>query len=121
MSGSRRNFQYTTDSGEIYLFNADESNTEAVNSSAAEITLPANINIGVPRNYTMRRVYYTNGDETRTISAVAVTPAIYSAPPAQIGDPLDGSATLTFSRVSPERIRVFKRTDTGLTDGDVPL
>lgn len=120
MAGSRRNFQYTADNGNIYLFGADESNTEAVNGSAAEITLPANINEGVPRNIKMRRVYYSDLEETRIISAVAATPTVYNAPPASIADPLDGSVTLGFSRKAPEQVRVFKRSDTGLTDGDSP-
>lgn len=121
MAGSRRNFQYTSDSGAIYLFNADESNVEAVNGTSANIAAANLNNPGIPRNIKPRRVEYTSVDGARTLRIVAVTADIFNSPPATIGDPLADGGTLTLIRVTPERRRLYRNVDTGLTDGDSPL
>jgi hypothetical protein len=119
MAGSRRNFQYVADDGTIYLFNADESNTEAVNVVAANIAAANAARPGLPRNLKPRRVFYANSDQTRVISAIASTVAIYNAPPATIPDPLSAvAATLTLVRKRGEVVRLYPNIDTGLLDGD---
>lgn len=120
MAGSLRNFQYTADNDDIFLFRADESNTEAVNGTQANIqagnaTLP-----GIPRGFRMRTVTYGNATRTRTIKCYASTVAIYNNPPATIPDTL-GSGNLTLLRKNPERVRLYPNFDTGLDDGDQPL
>ena len=121
MAGSIRNFQYTDDAGNIYLFRADESNTEAVNSTTGNIASGNQNNPGIPRSIKPRRVYYANAARTRTISVVAVTLDIYNSPPGTIDDPIADSGTLTLVRKRPEVSRLFPNVDTGLTDGDTPL
>jgi hypothetical protein len=120
MAGSLRNFQYTDDADNIYLYRADESNTEAVNGTAANIASGNENNPGVPRSIKPRRVYYANADRTRTISVVAATLDVYNAPPTTITDPIAGSGNLTLVRKRPEVSRLFPNVDTGLTDGDTP-
>ncbi len=120
MAGSNRNFQYTTDAGDVFLFKGDESNTEAVNGVDANIQGGNENNYGIPQNVKPRRVFYTSADGFRTLSAIATTVAIYNNPPATIPDPFDNQ-NLTLSRKVPERIRLYPNVDTGLTDGDTPL
>jgi len=121
MAGSLRNFQYRTDNGANFLFRGDESNTEAVNGTAANIVVANAGNPGIPRNIKPRRVYYASADGNRTLSAIASTVAIYNEPPQTIGDPIDGTGVLTLVRKTPERVRLYPNVDTGLTDGDTPL
>lgn len=120
MAGSRRNFQYVTDGGDIYLFNGDESNVEAVHGTEANIVAGNEDLDGIPRNITPRRVVYINGDGSRSISVVAATLTRYNSPPATIADPIDGSATLSYDRQIPQKRRRYRNLDTGLTDGDAP-
>lgn len=120
MAGSLRNFQYIADNGDIFLFRADESNTEAVNALVANI-VAANANRpGIPRGFRMRTLTYGNATRTRSIRCYASTLAIYNAPPATIPDTL-GSGNLSLIRKNPERIRIYPNFDTGLDDGDAPL
>ncbi len=121
MAGSLRNFQYTTDLGDVFLYRADESNTEAVNGTAANIVAGNLQNMGIPRNIIPRKVFYRGDDGNRTISVIAATVAIYNAPPTTIDDPIDGEESLTLVRKTPERMRMYPNVDTGLTDGDAPL
>jgi hypothetical protein len=119
MAGSLRNFQYTTDLGEIFLFKGDESNIEAVNGTTANIDPALNGVYGIPRNIRPRQVSYSNSDGTRVLRIVAVTPGIYQNPPATISDPID-AGDLTLIRKTPERITLYALVDSGLTDGDSP-
>lgn len=122
MAGSLRNFQYVADDGLIFLFKGDESNVESVNVAAANIVAANGNRPGIPRNITPRKVFYGNAVNTRVLSIVASTQAIYLAPPATIPDTLPGStAVLSLIRKSPERVRLYRNIDTGLTDGDAPL
>lgn len=120
MAGSIRNFQYTTDLGDIFLFRGDESNTETVNGTSANIAFGNENNYGIPKNITPRKLFYVSPDGFRVLSAIASTVAIYNSPPPTIPDPFDAQ-TLTLSRKTPERIRLYFNVDTGLTDGDTPL
>lgn len=121
MAGSRRNFQYTADDGAIYLFNADESNIEAVNGVTANIAAGNVNNPGIPRNIRPRRCDYTSVDGARTLRIIAATQAVFNAPPNTIGDPFAAGENLTLVRVTPERRRLYRNIDTGLQDGDSPL
>lgn len=124
MAGSRRNFQYTDDLNAIYLFNADESNIEAVNGGSADIGAGNVSNPGIPRNIKPRRVYYATANRDRVLRIIAVTTAIYDAAPTTIPDPLqanDGDGNdLTLVQKVPETRRLFPNVDTGLDDGDNP-
>lgn len=121
MSGSRRNFQYVTDNGQIYLFNADESNVEQVNGTVANIGT-SNVNQpGIPRGIRPRKAFYGNPGGTRTIGVICSTVAIYNNPPVSIDDLTAASETFVLIRKLPERAKVFPNFDTGLTDGDTPL
>jgi hypothetical protein len=121
MAGSLRNFQYVADDGQIYLFKGDESNTEAVNLLVANI-VAANVNRpGIPKNIKPRRVYYSNADRTRILSAICSTTAIYLTPPATIPDTIAGTGTLSLVRKRPELVTIYPNFDTALTDGDAPL
>jgi hypothetical protein len=122
MAGSLRNFQYTADDGQIYLFKADESNIESVNVLVANIVTANLTRPGLPRNIVPRKVFYANAEGTRTLSIIASTLAVYLAPPATIPDTLPSStAVLSLVRKTPEKVRLFRNIDTGLTDGDAPL
>jgi hypothetical protein len=120
MAGSLRNFQYTDDSGQIWLFKGDESNVEGVNVAAANIAAANASRPGIPRNIKPRRVFYTNSDRTRTLGVIASTVAIYNTPPNTIPDGVAGTGTLTLARKTPERVKLYPNIDTGLLDGDNP-
>lgn len=122
MAGSRKWFVYTTDSGEDYGIELDESNTEAVNGGTQDYATGVTIPFALPRNIKPRRVFYTNSTRTRTISCVALTPTIYSGLVSggvpTITDPIAGTGNLGFIRAKGEEIRLPIPLDTGLTDGD---
>lgn len=121
MAGSLRNFQYTTDAADIFLFRADESNIEGVNGTAANIAAGNDNLMGIPRNIKPRKVFYGNAGGTRVIGVIAATVAIYNTPPATIPDGVAGTGNLTLVRKVPERMSMYPNFDTGLDDGDAPL
>lgn len=121
MTGSRRNFQYTDDTGAVFLFNADEGNIEAVNGTAADIEAGNSTRPGLPRSVKPRRLTYSSPNRTRNLRIIAVTQAIYNNPPAQITINLPGDDNeLTLTAQTPEKRKLFPNIDTGLTDGDNP-
>lgn len=125
MAGSRKDFIYTDDTGSEFAINLDESNTEAINGTAGQVTVANTPQDYVPRNVKVREVFYTNAARTRTIRCVPLTQAIYLAlltPPfPPLPDPIDAAGpVLTLGRANGERRRVPKAADTGLTDGDQP-
>ena len=121
MAGSRKWFIYTTDFGDDFALNLDESNTEAINGSTQDYISGTTVLNALPRNFRPRAAVYQNAAGTRTIRCVALTNTIYSgvltnAP--TITDPIDGG-TLTLKRLEPEKVRLLPiPNDTGLTDGD---
>lgn len=122
MAGSKKNFLYTSDSGAEYIVSLDKSNTRQINGTSGIIDGTNNPGISVPRNIRVREVFYINASGTRTIRAVPLTPAIYSAlltPPfATFPDPIDSTgAALTLARASGEKRSIPRITDTGQTDG----
>lgn len=120
MAGSRKWFVYTTDKGDSFALQLDESNTEALNAGTQDFLDTATADYALPRNIKPRVLSYANVDGTRVIKAVALTPTIYNgASTAQrtITDPI-GGGTLTLIRLTPEKIRIPFGIDTGLNDGD---
>lgn len=121
MAGSRKWFVYTTDAGTLYGLNLDESNTEALNAGNNDVpNTGVTVTEALPRNIKPRRVFYKSPDGKRTISCVALTPAVYvnaEAGQPTIPDPLS-SGTLNVYSKSPEKITVIRGLDSGITDGD---
>jgi hypothetical protein len=121
MAGSKKWLVYTTDAGQDFAINLDESNTEAVNGSTQDFVDGLALTNAVPRNIKPRELFYSNAARTREIRCVALTQAIYNgivggAVPT-ITDPIDGG-TLVLVRATGERIRLPFALDTGLDDGD---
>lgn len=120
MVGSKKDFQYTTDDGQEYVVNMDESNGEAVGnvdysaSSTATMRLPANCKpryavYKSPLGTMSRKIII--GSNTATSATLAATiPALT----------FDGSSiTLSLSFFKGERMTLIPRADdTGLLDGD---
>lgn len=124
MAGSKKWFVYTPDSGQPttgYGILLDESNTEAINGTAAAPPTAANAPLtGMPKTIKPRRIYYQSNDGNRVISCVALNTTIYNSIPANfrtIPDPI-GGGNLTFVRKSCEKFASPNFGDTGLTDGD---
>ena len=124
MAGSIKSFVYTDDAGDNWGIRLDESNTEAVNGGEGDITDTQTSTQSVPRNITVREVFYTNGARTRTIRCVPLTPDAYGVIIAgtssqTIPDPIDSDEPpLKFVRANGETRRILFGIDTGLTDGD---
>jgi len=123
MAGSKRWFRYTTDLGQTFAINLDESNTEAVNGAAADVPAAAARPVyNRPAGLKPRRFVYTNASGTRSLTVTVLTPAIYAANPpvpASIVDTLpEASGNLIFERRIPETTRGIRWGDTGLTGGD---
>lgn len=121
MAGSKKWFVYTTDNGDSFAKELDESNTEAINGTTGDFEAGTTLIYALPQNITPRSAFYVNADETRTIRCVALTPAIYNQLATSnqtIDDPLNPGQTLTLKRIRPETIRLPFAVDTGQTDGD---
>lgn len=120
MAGSRKWFVYTTDSGEDFGIQLDESNTEALNAGTQDFPNVAPTQFALPRNVKPRTVIYRNPEGTIARRVVALTPAIF-------GGAITGAPTMV-DQVSGETLTLFRRVgevvslpfgaDTGLTDGD---
>lgn len=130
MAGSLRWFVYQLDSGGSVGVFLDESNTEVVNGGAAN-TPPAvsRPTVQRPVGTRLRTIVYKSADGLRTIRCVALTPTVYNAIPAALGqipNPLPPSGTggggqLQFWDKIPERQKRPRfGIDSGLVDGDSP-
>jgi len=120
LAGSKKWFVYTTDNGNDFAIELDESNTEAVNAETQDYVDGLGIIFALPRNITPRRLFYEDNNGNRVISCVALTQAIYNGALSgvrTIDNPL-GGGSLTLIRSRPEKIRLPYPQDTGLTDGD---
>ncbi len=129
MAGSLRWFAYQLDGGGLVGVFLDESNTEVLNGGAANVPPAASRpNLQRPVGTRLRQIVYKTADGLRTIRVVALNPTIYNAIPAalsSIPNPLPGSGStgtgaLLFWDKIPERVKVPRFVDTGLTDGDTP-
>lgn len=121
MAGSNKWFVYTTDDGQDFAVQLDESNTEAVNGSTQDYVPAVAIKYALPRNVRPRRAVYQSADGRRTITCIALTQTIYNGVltnVSSIADPI-GGGTLGLVRIRPEIItRLPFAGDTGLDDGD---
>jgi hypothetical protein len=124
MSGSKREFLYTSSSGISFGIIADESSTEAVNGvSAASSTLGIII---LPLTKYVRRARYTSSDKLHSAIIPILTRADALAPPPSITvNKANGSggvltATLNFRKVYEEKFVSGSNQDSGLNDGDNP-
>lgn len=121
MAGSKRFFNYVADNGVVFALNLDESNTEAINGTSANVpAAAARSQIPRPVGLKPRRFFYVSSTGLRVISCIVLTPAIYSGtPPATIPDPIaGGAAVLNFVRRTPESYPGIRWADSGQTDTD---
>lgn len=121
MAGSRKWFVYTTDAGDDFAIEADESNVEALAAGTQDYpetgTPPS---YAIPRNVKPRHAFFgTDATETR-VKVPIITQTIYNAlnNTSTMPDPLDAGNTLKFINKVPEKIRYPRGRDTGKIDGD---
>jgi hypothetical protein len=121
MTGSRKWFVYTTDAGEDFALQLDESNTEAVNGETQDYADGTNIPNALPRNIKARYVEYTDTLRRQKVKCIALTQAIYqgliNGDVASIDNP-NGGGQLNFIAAVGEARRLPFSVDTGLIDGD---
>lgn len=124
--GSRRWFQYTTDLGDVYAKDADESNTELVNPTAQGSTIPTGA-VRLPSEFACRRVKMkSGGGSSKTVPVLtrARYDAIdlgqaFAAP--SVGEENAPQTSFVVVQKIPERIlRAPIPLDTGKNDGDQP-
>lgn len=121
MAGSIKWFIYTTDLGDDFALEADESNVEAFAAGTQDYpdtgTPPE---YAVPRNITPRYAVFQSVDGKRKIKVPVITQTIYNAlnGTSTMADPITSGQTLRFVYKRPELITVPTGTDTGQNDGD---
>lgn len=121
MAGSRKWFIYTTDNGQDFAIEADESNVEAFAGGTQDYPDTGTPPIyAIPRNLTPRTATFVGQGVNRQLTVPVITPTIYNAlnGTSTMPDPFDADETLTLSFKTPEKIRLPKGPDTGLNDGD---
>lgn len=119
MAGSVRKFRYTSDDGNDYTINRDESNTEALNGTSA---IPSDTG-SLPDFYYPRYAILTSTTTNKKRTVVILTPAIFKDLKgstdytlAVVGD-ADGE-TFRISALIGEKRERLAIDDTGDTDGD---
>lgn len=121
MAGSIKWFVYTTDSGENFALEADESNIEAFSAATQDYPEQGTPPIfAVPRNIRPRYAVFQSASGQRKLKVPVITQTIYNAlnGTSTIPDPINEGQTLTLSYKRPEVITVPRGNDTGLNDGD---
>lgn len=122
MAGSIKWFIYTTDNGQDFAIEADESNVEAFAAGTQDYPDTGTPPIyAVPRNVVPRSATFVSPDGRRTIKVPVITPTIYNAinGTSTMPDPITpANPDLKLSFKTPEKIRLPKGEDTGLNDGD---
>ena len=120
MAGSKKNFVYTTDTGDQFAILQDESNGEAL--ANADYTGADSTTYFLPRNITPRYAMYrsSDGNYQRKIVVTSNT-ANATTLPGTVDFPTenDGNVTMSLTLYVGERFKVLpKAADSGLTDGD---
>lgn len=121
MGGSRKWFIYTTDNGEDFAIEADESNVEALAAGTQDYPETGTPPIyAIPKNLKPRTATFGGTQLQSTITVPIITQTIFNAlnGTSTMADPLDSNQTLGLLFKTPERIRLPKGKDTGKTDGD---
>lgn len=124
MAGSLRKFRYTSDDGNVYGVLRDESNTEAVNVTDANVgAVPIFGTNSLPDGYTPRyAILYRVTDPQQKRTVMVTTPAVFEV----LGGgtdyllPVVGAAPANFriSSLIGEKREGLTNTDTGQNDGD---
>lgn len=121
MAGSRKWFVYTTDAGNDFAIELDESNTEAVNGATQDFPNTGSpATVALPRNIKPRYAVYQNAENTITRKCVALTATILNGLVANVPTITDqvSNQTLILRRIQGEKSRLLFGQDTGLNDGD---
>ena len=128
MSGSKRWFRYTADSGVNYGINADESNTELINTTANTTASVAGLT-SLPKSIQPRFVQLASIDgkvkrkcyvlSTTTFSALN-NATDYQLTPANFSGVSTDTLVSPVLKVNERARRQPKIFDTGLDDGDQP-
>lgn len=123
MAGSRKWFVYTTDSGDDFAIQLDESNTEAVMGTVGDYTDTSTVTESIPRNIRARTVTYANATRTREITCTVLDSTTYTGivdgtNSQTITDPIAGTGNLVLIRARGESRTIPFAIDTGITDGD---
>ena len=119
MAGSKKWFLYTTDLGNDFAMEMDESNGEAIsNTDMTDANLQS---YSVPGNVRKRYASYRSTDGFTQRKIYASTAAILAAAPDTITVPdyAGVDVELKIAHRSGERIFMPKAADTALDDGDV--
>lgn len=130
MAGSKKAFKYVTDDGATeFNIVADESITEAVNTSlsAAELA-PIDGVVILPCATRCRSVTYRSDDGTISRKAIVLQPDVLLALPATIsvrggsgaGSDAGAAVTLRLRRPRGEQFSRGSNADSGQNDGDNP-
>lgn len=114
MAGSSKSFIYTTDAGDDFVVQRDESNTESA-GGAVDLTGGASLLYGIPVNVEPRYARYRNAAGTITRNCVLCTAD--ATPTTPIIDQVSGES-LELVEIVGEKRTFYTGTDTGLIDGD---
>lgn len=119
MAGSRKWFKYTTNSGQVFGVNMDESNGEAVSNPDFTTTDTGVITFALPRNVSPRQATYRSFDGKESANVIICDKdASIANIPEQIT--LSSGTTANLTQFVGEVFRPIPiAVDTGLDDGDV--
>lgn len=122
MSGSRKWFKYTTDAGDVFGINMDESNGELMLNADFEATDNDTIVYALPRNVQPRSALFrsTDGLVSRRIVVTDNAANIGTITSSFVVPAADGNPAFTMQLQSfrGEEIRRLISVDTGQQDGD---